>query len=81
MYALAALALSRLKIDDCELQRVEARNVGKEPEENARPVRWGARKMAVSGIPELGGVTGFGTEPDRPRRPGFGPLRGSGVSL
>ena len=42
VYALAALALSRLKIDDCELQRVEARNVGrKEPEENARPAELG----------------------------------------
>jgi phage terminase large subunit GpA-like protein len=80
VYALAALALSRLKIDDCEIQRVEARNVGKEPEENARPVRWGARRMAVLGIPELGGVTGFGADPDRPPRPGFGPLTGSGVS-
>ena len=28
VYALAALSLSRLKIDDCEVQRVEARNVG-----------------------------------------------------
>ena len=84
VYSLAALAISRLKIDDCEIQRVEARNVGKEPEENARPVKWGARKMAVSGIPELGGVTGFGTEPpDRPsgssRR--FGPVPWSGLSF
>jgi hypothetical protein len=84
VYSLAALAISRLKIDDCEIQRVGARNVGKEPEENARPLKWGARKMAVSGIPELGGVTGFGTEsPDRPsgssRR--FGPVPWSGLSF
>jgi hypothetical protein len=30
--------------------------------------------MAVAGVRELGGVTGFGAEPDRPPRPGFGPL-------
>jgi phage terminase large subunit GpA-like protein len=33
VYALAALTLSRLKIDDCDLQRVEAKNVGKPEEE------------------------------------------------
>jgi phage terminase large subunit GpA-like protein len=40
-YSLAALALSRLKIDDCELQRTEAKNVGKEPEKK-EPPKWGA---------------------------------------
>jgi hypothetical protein len=29
--------MSRLKIDECALQRTEAKNIGKEPE-----VRWGA---------------------------------------
>jgi phage terminase large subunit GpA-like protein len=32
VYALTALALSRLKIDDCEIQRIEARNIGKQQE-------------------------------------------------
>jgi phage terminase large subunit GpA-like protein len=82
VYALAALSLSRIKIDDCEIQRIEARNVGKpESEENARPPIWGAYKMAISGIPELGGVTGFRVEPDCPRRTGFGALPGSGLSF
>jgi phage terminase large subunit GpA-like protein len=36
VYALAALAMSRLKLDVCELQRVEARNVGKEKEHQER---------------------------------------------
>ena len=43
-------------------------------------VKWGAQKMAVSGIPELGGVTGFGAEPDGRRRTGFGAVAGSGFS-
>jgi phage terminase large subunit GpA-like protein len=41
VYSLAALALSRLKIDDCELQRTEAKNVGTEPEKKEQP-KWGA---------------------------------------
>ncbi len=82
VYALAALTLSRLKIDDCEVQRVEARNVGKEErEENARPPKWGAQKMVVGSDLGIGGVAGFGTEPDRPRRTGFGALPGSGFSF
>ena len=80
--ALAALALSRLKIDDCEIQRIEAGNVGNpEREENARPPKWGAHKMAVSGIPEIGGVTEFAADPPhRPRRTGFGAVPGNGFS-
>jgi phage terminase large subunit GpA-like protein len=82
VYALAALALSRLKIDDCEVQRVEARNVGRnEREENARPPKWGAQKMVVGSDAGIGGVAGFGMEaPDRPRRTGFGAVPGSGIS-
>jgi hypothetical protein len=38
---LAALSISRLKIDDCALQRIEAKNVGKEPEKKEQPVKWG----------------------------------------
>jgi phage terminase large subunit GpA-like protein len=83
VYALAALALSRLKIDDCEVQRVEARNVGRnEREENARPPKWGAQRMLLGSDGGIGGVAGFGMEaPDRPRRTGFGALPGSGVSF
>ena len=83
VYALAALALSRLKIDDCELQRVEARNVGrKEREENAGLPKWGAQKMLMGSDASIGGVTGFGTEPpESPRRTGFGAVPGSGVSF
>ena len=40
VYALGALAISRLKIDDCELQRVEAKNVGQKPK-SEKP-KWGA---------------------------------------
>jgi phage terminase large subunit GpA-like protein len=81
VYALAALALSRLKIDDCEVQRVEARDVGRnEPEENARSPKWGAQKMLVGSDGGIGGVAGFGMEaPDRPRRTGFGAVPGSGL--
>jgi phage terminase large subunit GpA-like protein len=43
VYALAALALARLKIDDCELQRTEAKNVGSQPEKTAEPISWGAQ--------------------------------------
>lgn len=83
VYALAALTLSRLKIDDCELQRVEVRNVGRnEREENARLPKWGARKMVVGSGSDIGGVAGFGAEPlHRPRRTGFGALPGSGFSF
>jgi phage terminase large subunit GpA-like protein len=83
VYALAALALSRLKIDDCEVQRVEARNVGKKVgEETAAAAKWGAQKMLVGSDAGIGGVAGFGTEPpDRPRRTGFGAVPGSGLSF
>jgi phage terminase large subunit GpA-like protein len=83
VYALAALALSRLKIGDCEVQRVEARNVGRnEREENARPPKWGAQKMVLGSDAGIGGVAEFGMEaPDRPRRTGFGAVPGSGVSF
>jgi phage terminase large subunit GpA-like protein len=87
VYALAALKLSRLKIDDCEVQRVEARNVDRrEREENARTPKWGAQKMLMGsdagiGI-GIGGVAGFETEPPhRPPRTGFGAVPGSGLSF
>jgi phage terminase large subunit GpA-like protein len=80
VYALAALTLSRLKIDDCEVQRVEALNLGKEErEENARTPKWGARKMLVESDPDIGGVAGFGVKlpPDHPRPTGWGAVPGS----
>jgi phage terminase large subunit GpA-like protein len=83
VYALAALTLSRLKIDDCEVQRIEARNVGRnEREENAAAPKWGAQKMLMGSGAGIGGVTGFGAEPPNPpRRTRFGAVRGSGVSF
>jgi hypothetical protein len=47
LYSLPALAMSRLKIDECAFQRTEAKNVGKEPEKKEQPVTWGV----VSRIP------------------------------
>ena len=49
-------------------------------------IQWGAQKKTLMGSDagaglRLGGVAGFGTEPDSPRRPGFGALPGSGVSF
>jgi phage terminase large subunit GpA-like protein len=84
VYALAALTLSRLKIDDCEVQRVESRNIGKpEREENARPPKWGAQKMVVGSDAVIGGVAGYGVElpPDHPRPARWGALPGSGLSF
>jgi phage terminase large subunit GpA-like protein len=84
VYALAALSLSRLKIDDCALQRVEARNVGKseQTKDHARSP-FGARKMFVKSDPEIGGLAGYGVElpPDHRRPAGWGALPGSGVSF
>jgi hypothetical protein len=73
VYALAALSLSRLKIDDCEVQRVEARNVGEnEAKKNAAAVKWGPQKMVAGSDAGIGGVAGFGAEPpDCPQRTGF----------
>jgi hypothetical protein len=36
-----------IEIDECALQRIEAKNVGKEPEEKEQPTKWGV----VSRIP------------------------------
>jgi phage terminase large subunit GpA-like protein len=79
VYALAALSLSRLKIDDCALQRTEARNVGKPCQEKERErSHFGARKMIVDD-PLIGGMTGFGSKVHGTQR--FGALPGSGVSF
>jgi phage terminase large subunit GpA-like protein len=91
VYALAALALSRLKIDDCELQRVEARNVGKpEREKDHQRPAWGAQpytvfgKRRVADYVDIGGRRGFGvpSPPDQERpTAGFGAVPGSGLSF
>jgi phage terminase large subunit GpA-like protein len=49
LYALAALAMSRLKIDGCALQRTEAKNVGEESEKKKeRPFKWGVQPASVN---------------------------------
>jgi phage terminase large subunit GpA-like protein len=84
VYALAGLAISRLKIDACELQRVEVRNVGKPDErENHERSPFGARSMVQGlgiGEPAIGTVTGFRTG-NRPKKTGFGTLPGSGFKF
>ena len=35
-----------MKIDECAPQRVEAKNVGKEPEKKEQPVKWGVVSRA-----------------------------------
>jgi phage terminase large subunit GpA-like protein len=87
VYALAALAISRLKIDDCELQRVEARNVQNlvEGKKDQKRSPFGARRMIgalelAGSEPVVGGMTGFGVA-DQPKKTGFGAVPGSGVSL
>ena len=78
VYSLAALALSRLKIDDCDLQPVEARNVGKldGQEKNRERSPFGAQKMFVESDPAIGDLAGYGVElpPGRPRPAGWGAL-------
>jgi phage terminase large subunit GpA-like protein len=84
VYALAALSLSRLKIDDCALQRVEARNIGKSEQTKGHARSpFGARKMYLNSNPEIGGLAGYGVElpPDHPRPTGWGALPGGGVSF
>jgi phage terminase large subunit GpA-like protein len=41
LYALAALHIARLKIDDCDIVRTEARNVGTQKEKGSLPKRSG----------------------------------------
>jgi phage terminase large subunit GpA-like protein len=85
VYALAALTLSRLKIDDCELQRVEARNLQNlvEGKKDQKRSPFGARRMIgalelAGSEPVVGGMTGFGVA-DRPKKTGFGAVPGSGI--
>jgi phage terminase large subunit GpA-like protein len=86
-YALAALAISRLKIDDCELQRIEGRNVQNlvEGKKDQKRSPFGARRMIgalelAGSEPVVGGMTGFGVA-DQQKKTGFGAVPGSGVSF
>jgi phage terminase large subunit GpA-like protein len=78
VYALAALRMSRLKIDTCELQRIEARNADKPEKQqtgnpNASP--FGARPMKI--LPAPADWPGFASNP--PTTSKFGRFPGSGV--
>jgi phage terminase large subunit GpA-like protein len=75
VYSLAALSLSRLKIDEVDPVRIEARNIGKA--ETAATPKWGPQKMVVGNDLGIGGVSGFNVAPDRPRRTGFGAVSGA----
>jgi phage terminase large subunit GpA-like protein len=76
VYGLAALALSRLKIDDCELQRTESRNTDKPDttgnSSNKSP--FGAQPMKV--LPDLSDWSGFTNTPAISK---FGRFPGSGI--
>jgi phage terminase large subunit GpA-like protein len=75
VYALAALAISRLKIDDCEIQRTEARYVGKQEEQSNKQSPFGARK--VVGYPA--DLTIPTILPLQNPHSGFGAIPGSGI--
>jgi phage terminase large subunit GpA-like protein len=82
VYALAALSISRLKIDDCETQRIEARNIGK-PEKSQERSPFGAQKIIIHD-PIICAMTGFGVERSLDQKQptsGFGALPGSGFKL
>jgi phage terminase large subunit GpA-like protein len=76
VYSLAALALSRLKIDECELQRVEARNAGKTAvtKNSGNKSPFGAQPMKV--LPDLSNWSGFTNTPATSK---FGKFPGSGI--
>jgi phage terminase large subunit GpA-like protein len=76
VYALAALSISRLKIDDCEIQRTEARNVGKQEEQSNKPSAFGAHKIV--GYPA--DLTVPTIMPLPKPHSGFGALPGSRIS-
>jgi len=70
LYGLGALSISRLKIDECALQRVEAKNVGKEPEKKEQPVKWGVVSRAPLPNDTDGWQQAVTTRPeDKPRSP------------
>jgi phage terminase large subunit GpA-like protein len=86
VYALAVLALSRLKMDDCDLQRVEARNVGKPEQEKdyERAPKYGVQPRTLFGdlasCADIGARAGFGIRlpPDHPLTTRWGVQPGSG---
>jgi phage terminase large subunit GpA-like protein len=54
VYALAALMMTRLKIDECAVQRIEARNVGK-ADVKPEPVKFGAQPIKIAGVSNWSG--------------------------
>jgi phage terminase large subunit GpA-like protein len=72
VYALAALAMSRLKLEQCELQRVEARNVGKPSASAGQRPKYGAHPHPAFGgsaLPYIG--------PSAPKEARYGAQPGS----
>lgn len=94
-YCLAALVMSRLKLDDCELQRTEARNVEEPASTRGREQRprqvWGVQPLTIFGTraeagwygESGGGLSGYNVRllpGDRAASgEGFGALPGSGI--
>jgi phage terminase large subunit GpA-like protein len=76
VYGLAALRMSRLKLDECELQRVESRNAEKGGQQIKTPSEspFGARPMKV--LPDLSNWPGFTNTPATSK---FGRSPSSGV--
>ena len=65
VYALAALTMTRLKIDECAVQRIEARNVGK-ADLKPEPVKWGAQPIKIADVTNWSGYL------PRPNNSAFG---------
>jgi phage terminase large subunit GpA-like protein len=68
VYALAALALSRLRIDDCSLQRIEARNMVEGAEKTAVKTaqsgpRYGVRDPSGQPVQPAPGPVKYGVQP------------------
>ena len=76
IYSMAALQMSRLKIDSCELQRTEAKNLGKPVQKagEAKPSPFGARPIKV--LPDLSNWQGYTWRP-----PGGSPYGATGGGI
>ena len=75
VYALAALSISRLKIDDCEIQRTEARHLGKQEKQSNKQSPFGARKV----VGYQADLTTPTILPLQKPHSGFGAIPGSGI--
>jgi phage terminase large subunit GpA-like protein len=79
---LCCLCICAVETYSGALDTMEPQIVTTDKEQAQSAVKFGAQKMVVGSDLGIGGVTGFGAEPsDRPRRTGWGPLPGSGVSF